>query len=241
MDLEKAISSAGELLFGFATSLILIPLTLFKILVKPTWVPEYLTSKTDDEDVKKKYEKYSQPILFWIVVGILPYYFFINTYFIGYTEGKVLQAYREIGAVTIISCLSIFLVSFPISCAIILQLFKHKGFTVTTYRRSFFIQLYLTAPVLLFYIPLLFMDYIENDWSVIFFSIISLGSILWFLIAEMKVIKSEIKVNYFFSFLILVLMYLVFFVFAVICMFIFFAVGMSPLQKLSEAWLSSFN
>jgi hypothetical protein len=238
MDLEKAISSAGELLFGFAASLILIPRTLGKILVKPTWIPDYLSSGSDDDTAKKKFEKYSQPILFWIVVGILPYYFLINTYFVGYTEGNVLKAYYEIGATTIISCLSIFLISFPISCAFILQLFKHRGFTATSFRRSLYIQFYLTAPVLLFYITGFFLDYIENEWLLLLFSITFFGSILWFLTAELRVVKKELGLNYFLCFLILTLMYLIFFVFAAICCLLFFLVGMSSFQKLVDAYLA---
>ncbi len=233
MDFEKAISSTGELLFEFAASIILIPRTLLKVLRKPLWSIDYLSSQSSERP-KARFEKYSNPILFWIVTGVLPYYFIINTYFQGYTEDKVLDAYNGIGAINIVGGIATFLVSFPVSCAFILQVFKYKGFTKTTFKKNFFIQLYITAPVQLFYIPVFFIDQLPNIW-VIISGIICFGIIIWFLISELSVIRKELNYNWFSNVGILILMYLIFYVFAGICFLIFFLINMGNFQKLIEA------
>jgi hypothetical protein len=241
MDFGKAISSTGDLLFEFAASLILIPRTLVKIVIKPSWAVDYLSSSQSPENAKNKFEKYSHPILFWIVIGIMPYCLLINSYFVGYTDGKVLQAYYTIGITNIVLSISVFLISFPISCSFILQLFKHKGFTKTTFKKNFFIQLYITAPLQLFYIVSFFVDEVSNEWLSIFMTLLFLSSILWFLIAEVLIIKKELHYNYFLCLCVLLLMYLVFFVFAAICCFIFFMLNLSSFQKLGEAYFGDMD
>lgn len=239
MDFKEAIGSIGELLFEYAVSIILIPRTLFKVHRNPAWALDYLTS-ANSESAKLRYEKYSNPVLFWIVLGILPYYFIINTYFQGYTDGKVLEAYDSIGMVNVIGALAIFLVSFPLSCAFILQLFKYRGFTRSTFKRTFYIQLYLTAPVLLFYIPIFFIDELPDLWAVIS-AIVSVGVIIWFLVVEIIVIKKELGHHWVICFFILILMYLMFYVFAGICCLIFFLINMGHFKKFVDAYFNDID
>jgi len=238
MDVKEAISSTSELLFDFASSIVLLPRTLAKVLRNPVWAVDYLTSQSS-EKAKERFEKYSHPILFWIVMGIIPYYAIIEIYFQSSTEGKVLEAYNNIGAVNIISSIAIFLVSFPLSCSFILHVFRHRNFTKTTFRRSFFIQLYITAPVQLFYVALLNLDE-PDDWLIPFI-FLGLASVFWFLIAEMLIIRKETGYNWPAAFSLLVLMYLIFFVFAAICMSIFFLINMGHFQKLVDAYFGDLD
>jgi hypothetical protein len=233
MDLYKAISSTGEILYEFTSSLILIPRTMAKVLRNPTWAVDYLNSQTSEKP-KARFEKYSNPILFWIVLGILPYYFLINTYFQGFTDGVILDAYNGIGVANIVGGLSIFLVSFPVSCAFVLHLFKYKGFTKTAFKKSFYTQLYLTAPVQLFYIPLLFTNQLPDLWLIILGSL-GIGLVIWFLIAELIVIKKELNYRWITCLGVLISMYIMFYIFAAICFVIFFLVNMGHFQKLSDA------
>lgn len=240
MDLGKAISSTGELLFEFASSLILIPKTLIKVLVRPTWASEYLTTQSSDK-AKARFEKYSHPTLFWIVVGILPYYFAIHLYFVGYTEGEVLKAYKTIGATNIITGIALFLVSLPVSCSFILHIFKHRGITKTSYKKSFLLQLYVTAPYQLFYLSYLFIDSVESEWAEFLLLFLFLAIHLWFVISEIKVIKKELEYNYFLSTCIFSLMYFAGFVFAGICMIIFFFWNMESFQILIDAYFGDIK
>jgi|GEM_PF-2445550 len=239
MDLYKAISSTGEILYEFTVSLILIPRTLLKILRNPAWSVEYLNSQTSEKP-KARFEKYSSPVLFWISIGILPYYFLINTYFQGYIEGEALDAYNGIGIVNIIGGLSIFLVSFPVSCAFVLHLFKYKSFTKTTFKKSFFTQLYITAPVQLFYLPLLFADQLP-DLLLMILGSLGIGLVVWFLVAEVIVIQKEINYSWIACVGVLILMYLMFYVFAAICCVIFFLINMGHFQRLSNAFFGNLD
>lgn len=233
MDFKEAISSIGELLFEYAISIILIPRTLIKVLIKPVWALDYLTS-SNSENVKLRYEKYSNPVLFWIVIGILPYFFIINGYFQGVAGDKLREAYNGIGTVNVIGGLALFLVSFPLSCAFILHLFKYKGIMKTAFKRSFYIQLYLTAPVLLFYIPVFFIDELPDTWAVVL-GFLSFGIIIWFLFCETFIIKKELGYHWLICLCILVLMYLMFYIFAAICCLIFFLINIGHFQKLVSA------
>jgi hypothetical protein len=234
MEIKGDINSLSSFLFEFAVQIILIPKTFFKIFLKPTWIISYFNER-GLEELETEHEKFSNPVLFWIATGVLPFYFITDFYFQGYTKGKVLATYNEINSFSIISGFTIFLVSIPLSCAFIQQIFKYKVFSKKTFKRCFYIQLYLTAPLLLFfYFPMLFIDVLSEDLCIAELLIISIT--IWFLIAELKVIKKDLSFNSFVSFLILVIMYFTSFLFCGICMVIFFLINIGNFQKLIEAY-----
>lgn len=239
MEIKTDTSTVSKALFEYVAQIILIPKTLFKVLVKPTWAVDYINLR-ESHELDVDHDKFSPPVLFWVVTGILPYYFIINTYFLGFTEGAVLAAYKSLNTLSIVWGVTVFLVSFPLSCAFILQLFKHKGFAKSTFKRSFFIQLYLTGPVQLLYIPLLFASEMSDLLAILFIAM-SLGTLAWFLVAEIKVIKKELEYSVLASLGVLILMYLVFYLFAAICCLLFFLTNMSAFQVLVDAWLGDIK
>lgn len=239
MEIKTDTSTVSKALFEYVAQIILIPKTLLKVLVAPTWVVNYINLR-ESHELDADHDKYSAPVLFWVVTGILPYYFIVNTYFLGYTEGAVLAAYKSLSTLSLVWGITVFLVSFPISCAFILQLFKYKGFAKSTFKRSFFIQLYLTGPVQLLYIPLLFASEMSDLWAILFITI-SLVTLAWFLVAQVKVIRKEREVSALAAVGILILMYLVFYLFAAICCVLFFLTNMSTFQVLVDAWLGDIK
>lgn len=239
MEIKTDTSTVSKALFEYVAQIILIPKTLYKVIVKPTWVVDYINLR-ELHELDADHDKYSPPVLFWVITGILPYYFLINTYFLGFTEGTILTAYKSLNTLSIVWGITIFLVSFPLSCAFILQLFKYRGFAKSTFKRSFFIQLYLTGPVQLLYIPLLFSSEVSDPFSILFI-IVSMGTLAWFLVAEIKVIKKEMDYSALASFGVLILMYFVFYLFAAICCLLFFLTNMSAFQVLVDAWLGDIN
>lgn len=92
----------------------------------------------------------------------------------------------------------------------------------------------------LLYIPLLFASEASDLWAILFISI-SIGTLAWFLIAETKVIRKERNVGLVGAMGILVLMYLVFYVFAAICCALFFLMNVSAFQVLVDAWLGDIK
>jgi hypothetical protein len=239
MEIKTDTSTVSKALFEYVAQIILIPKTLFKVLVRPSWTVDYINLR-ESHELDADHDKYSPPVLFWVITGILPYYFIINTYFLGFTEGDILTAYKSLNTLSMVWGLTVFLVSFPISCAFILQLFKYKGFVKSTFKRSFFIQLYLTGPVQLFYILLLFAGRMSDFYAIIFI-IIGLGTLAWFMIAEFKVIRKELNYNVVASIAVLILMYVFFYAFAAICCVLFFLTNMSAFQILANAWLGDIK
>ncbi len=239
MEIKTDTSTISKALFEYVAQIILIPKTFFKVLVKPTWVVDYINLR-ESHELDADHDKYSPPVLFWVITGILPYYFIINTYFYGFTEGAILTAYKSLNSLSIIWGITVFLVSFPISCAFILQLFKYKGFAKSTFKRSFFIQMYVTGPVQLLYIPLLFVSEVSDLYAIVFV-IIGLGILVWFIVAEFKVIRRELDYSAFATIGVLALMYFVFYFFAAICCVLFFLTNMSTFQILVDAWLGDIK
>jgi hypothetical protein len=80
-----------------------------------------------------------------------------------------------------------------------------------------------------------------SDLLAILFIAISLGTLAWFLVAEIKVIKKELAYSTFASFGVLILMYLVFYLFAAICCLLFFLTNMSAFHVLVDVWLGDIK
>ncbi len=146
------------------------------------------------------------------------------------------KAYKSINPLSIIWGISIFLVSFPISCAFILQLFKYRNVSRSTFKRSFFIQLYITAPVQLLYICNFCITFTEelSDLTIMLLSILGFGILIWFFIAELKIIKIETGFSLIKNIGVLILMYLAFSIFAAICLLIMVLTNMGTFQTLVE-------
>jgi hypothetical protein len=234
VDLEKAISSTGDLLFEFAVSLILIPKTFFKVLTNPVWAIDYVSSEYP-EKAKARFEKYSHPILFWIVIGILPYYILLNIFFMNIDNKKIVEAFREIGAASLVSSISIYLVSFPVSCAFILHVFKHRVFVKSTFKRTFFTQLYITAPVQFFYCAYFLIFGVDDSIVLLLLSLTFFAIFIWFSISEITIIRVELNFSFLKGMGIFILMYLSFFIFAMMCFCVFFAMNIQSIQKLVDA------
>jgi hypothetical protein len=235
MDTIKTVQSLGDLVYEFAAALILIPKTFVKLISNPRWTSEYLSSITKEKP-KLRFEKYAHPIMFWITLGIVPHYFIIETLIQGYSDSGFLKVYNEISEFTKIGGLIIFLISQPIACAFVLHLFKYRGFTRTPFKRSFFIQCYLTVPLQLYYIPAFAASSLSENWEFVA-DLLSLALMLWFLIAEVVVIRKELNYNIMLCILILGLMYISSFIFTCITMALFFAMNVGTIRKLMDIWI----
>lgn len=239
MDFFKASQSLGDILYEFAVSLVLIPRTLFKVLRSPAWATTYVSSQSKEKP-KIRFEKYSNPILFWIIIGVLSYYFLFELLFFQYADKPVLEVYRTIGLETKIGSFIVFFIALPLSFAIVIHLFRHRSFEKSTFKRSFFIQCYITAPLQLFYIPSFFIDEFSEFWSTIG-ALVVIGIVVWFLIAEFIISKRELECGWFKAICMLCLMYISYFVFVSITTVIFIFMNLDTFQKLLDAWIGDIN
>jgi len=235
MDFLKTLKSVEELIYEFAVSLVLIPRTLLKILRSPTWAVEYVSSE-NKEKPKARFEKYSNPVFFWLVMVVLSCYFLLEFVICGYAEGKVLVVYNNISIFSKIGGLALLFTCLPVGCAFILQIFKYKGFTKTTFRRSFFIQCYCTAPLQLLFIPAILVDELP-DLLALIVMLATFVVVAWFLIAEVLITRKELQCGWLKGLFALVLMYFSYFFFAFVTTTLFFLSNMSNLRALVDACL----
>jgi hypothetical protein len=72
MNLLKSFEAVEELVFEVASWVIFIPKTLCKAIFHPGWVARYVVSEAQKKP-EERHQEYMSPILFWLIVGVLPY------------------------------------------------------------------------------------------------------------------------------------------------------------------------
>jgi len=235
MDIFKIFTSLYEVIIEFAASLVLIPKTLAKVIISPRWTLRYIDSEIA-RDSRINFNGYSHPVLFWLVVGVLPYYFLLQFLILQLGNNKVIAVYDSIGVELKITAFIIFFISLPVSCALVIQLLKHRNFEKTIFRRLLFIQCYITAPLQLFYLPAFFLDEVSETWSGVF-AIVSLAVVVWFAVSEVILTKIEIGLGWFKAVGTLILFYCSYFIFVAITLLLFFLFNMGTFKKLFDAWI----
>ncbi len=71
MDLFKVIQSIEDLLYQVATWIFLVPKTLIKVIISPSWAHQYVLEEFEKES-SEQFEEYISPIIFLIVGAVLP-------------------------------------------------------------------------------------------------------------------------------------------------------------------------
>jgi hypothetical protein len=239
MDLFKLIQSFNDLVYEFAISLIHIPRTLIKVIRSPSWTITYVNSQSE-EKINKPYERYANPIIFWLTIGVLSYYFLIEFLMQQFADNKVLQVYNSVNIGTKIGGFIILLISIPLSSAFVLQFFKNRNFDKKFFKKTFFVQCYITAPFQLFFLPSFFISELSELWGGLI-GIISLSFIIWFLIAQVIISKNELKCGWGKAIVMLILIYFSYYIFMSICFILFVLINLSTFKQLIDAWLGDTN
>jgi hypothetical protein len=234
MEAFKAIQSLGNVAYELAVELVFIPKTFFKVIRSPSWITDYINSQSL-KDEKERYREYSYPMWFWLVIGVTSYFFLLEFLFKGFTDGEVLDAYNGISVASKLGGIMILFISLPISCALVIELFKNKKLKKNSFKKSFDIQCYCTAPLFLLYIPALIVDE-DSIWLLIVGNCLTLGIIVWFIRTEFVTIKKEVQCGWFKALFLVGLMYLTYFIFAFITIAIFVLLNMDNLKKLVDAY-----
>jgi hypothetical protein len=234
MEAFKAIQSVGNLSYEIAVELVFIPKTFIKVLRSPSWIAEYINSQSSKED-KEKYREYSYPMWFWMVISVLSYYFLLEFLVKGFEEGEVLAAYQNISFTSKLGGIMTLFISLPISCTLVIELFKNKKLEKNAFKKSFDIQCYCTAPLLLLYMPVLFSGELDGLLSVVGLFIV-VGIIIWFVRTEYITIRKETNCSWSKALLLLVLMYVTYFIFAFITIWLFVLLNMDNIKTLVNAY-----
>lgn len=234
MDFKPLLS--GEYLLKFATSIILIPKTFYKVIIQPRWVPDYVP-REENEDIPTS-NSFTDPITFWVIVGVLPIYFFIDFYVYGFAEPYVVTAYSKMDATFGLTIFILFLAA-PLSTAFVLQWFKFKNFEKNSFKRYFLIECYYSAPMQLLSPLSIFVS--EEESYVDYLSILSAIGMIWFIVCQIVIIRQELNAKFFGVLKVLVVMYLSSFIFLAICMLLFVLLNGKNLRLFVDSFFGSIG
>lgn len=209
--LEKIITG---ILFWF----IFIPKTIYKIIVNPRWVYQYI-----EEQSKKSSDRYINhisPIILFILSSVLLFVFYeylILTYFkdtagyaafnFGYDTSKDVTANinSHKGLMAGIAFLSI-----PLFFSLVLGLLSKVAITRETLYRLFSVNCYYLTPVsITYFIVLIGTQFDPEDLYLPHFSIALIGSLLWFAFAQTNFIKKELNVKAWKAFVLFLVLFVV--------------------------------
>ena len=77
MDLIKLLKSVDDFIYEIALWVLFVPRTFFKILFRPRWVCTYVEAELQ-KDKQARFQEYLSPILYWALVGLVPYFFVLG-------------------------------------------------------------------------------------------------------------------------------------------------------------------
>jgi len=77
MDVLKLIESVEELLYRIALWIVLLPRTLFFVVLKPNQIYPYVAAELEKEP-ERRFEEFMSPVLFWVLAALIPYMMFLD-------------------------------------------------------------------------------------------------------------------------------------------------------------------
>lgn len=149
MDFVGILHSLEDALYEVVMWVVLLPKTLVKVLLYPGWVQPYVTAEWK-KDPGKRFEGFVSPMIFWFILGILPYAVWNPN-----LNGRSAQHVSFAEPVQTTFLLNAFLlVIFPTYYAILLQRLNGEPIERSAVKRLFYIQCYVHTPIALFGLPL---------------------------------------------------------------------------------------
>lgn len=152
MNFYRLVHSIEELVYQFAIWLLLLPKTIIKIIRHPKWMQPYV-----EEELKKEHEhrfqEYLSPILFWVLISVVPTYYLGFDFFKGLlSEFELMEAenFDNLRAETVMAGIAMFLITGPLTFSIFLEKMLGQPISYTSIRDTFYIQVYIFGPTQLF-------------------------------------------------------------------------------------------
>ena len=137
LDILKSIEQA---IYEIALWFILIPKTIFKIVVHPADVPAYIREELKKED-KKQFNDQMSPILLWLLMVILPVYMSAKYFYHG------LPAMIRDKPQNYFFYIAVIFISFLLTPAGLIHILNKNKFERDSFKESFYVQCYLQSPM----------------------------------------------------------------------------------------------
>ncbi len=202
MDFVNILHSFEDALYEVVMWVILLPKTLVRVLARPGWIQPYVSAEWEKKP-EKRFQGYLSPMLFWFLLGILPYAIW-NPNFSAYSGASPTYA-GPVEGTFLLNTLG--LIIFPTYYAIVLQRLRHEPIEKDAVKRLFYIECYVHAPIALLGVPLAFLFL---NWASKFSSNTSMAPAgnsnlliaylglmgLWIVLVESVIMQAELKISW---------------------------------------------
>ena len=200
MDFVSILHVLEDSLYEVVMWVVLLPKTLVRVLLRPGWIQPYVSAEWEKK-AEKRFQGYLSPMLFWLLLGILPYAIWDPNF----------SAHSGAAPTPVLPVESTFLwnalilILFPTYYAVVLQLLRREPVEKEAVRRLFYIECYVHAPIALLGVPLvvLFLDWAVQQTSTLAPGLARVDPALllgyaglmglWIVLVEGVIFKAELK------------------------------------------------
>jgi hypothetical protein len=240
MDIKTLTS--GDFIFQIAHFLVTLPKTLKQVILNPSWIPDYIEEELQKEQ-PNQFNNYIPPIRFWLVIGVFSYLAILMVLVQNSADKATAKLFNDLSPWLLGSGFILFL-PIPLSIAFVLQILKYKEIEKSSFKRTFLIQCYCTAPLQLFYI-FMFLLTEGDDLTSVFLNLLStagvLSGLIWFIICETRIIKKELNAGTLKVIGVFVLMYISSWFFMLIGIVLFVLFNYKSLGTLADGYFNSIG
>ncbi len=208
--IQQLLATIDQGLYDLVVLIILIPKTLAKIVVSPSWINSYVASQLR-LPADEQFQTYTAPVLFFAVLVVLPATWLFRVLFTFYRDNWVLKAYAGLGLESQILCLAVFLASWPLGASMVIQVISRREVSRQSLRPAFYCQAYCFGALYFFMFVSMssILAVIHSPprwWSV---PLLLSGGLYcyWYLYTEVRVIRAQLNTSTVRTLGVLVLMY----------------------------------
>jgi hypothetical protein len=194
----KILQTIDGLLYDVVLWVVLIPKTLVKIIIAPTWAVSYVRLELK-KDATQRYEAYMPPVLFFILTGILP--FLIVGRFTCLCPDSAFTKFNKLSLESNILILALLYISPPLIYSLVILKCKRRSIGRSTLRPVLHTQCLLWAAYYVLSVPIMwfyirgaagYTQVIADESVKIIAGVIGFVLIIWFIYAESRVILREL-------------------------------------------------
>jgi len=209
MNILSLIHSVEAFLYEIVLWIIFIPKTFIKAVFFPKWCQNYPVKEWKKE-ASERWEGYVSPMIFWLVICVIPYLIainFISSDILGNSLQNTLSLKEKmiyLPSETKFLFISIFLATYPLGFSIGVLKYRRESLSKKNMQRIFYTQCLCFAPAFLFLLPFVFM-YIASGGPLTVQApkalqiayLISPNAFFWWLFfAETNILRQELRTGW---------------------------------------------
>jgi hypothetical protein len=192
----RLLTGLNEALYEVVVYLVILPKTLVKVIIAPKWISQYIEAELR-KDASERFNEYAAPMVFFVAFCVMP---LIGGFRFGLPE-LAGQALRSLALENQVLANFIFLISWPLSFSLVIQLSKRAPLSRTALRLTLYPQAYCWGAGYLFTYLNLEITFLQRDYPAIpgwiFFGTQMVGVLYfgWFIYSEVCIIRQQLTVG----------------------------------------------